>query len=128
MQDHGLICDNLTFDVAAGTVRRHCYTEPIGVEHAGVSNLYQNITFSSRQPFVDFSTVVNWTMHDKILKVAFPTTIRNPRSRMGIQFGHIQRPTHNNTDRDMAKFETFGRWADLAEQSRGVHIMSDIKL
>jgi alpha-mannosidase len=46
---------------------------------------------------------------------------------MGIQFGHIQRPTHNNTDRDMAKFEAYGRWAELGEQSRGVCIMSDIK-
>jgi alpha-mannosidase len=127
MQLQDLICDKLTFDAADGVVRRHCYTAPIGQELCGVSEVFQNITFSSRQPFVDFSTIVNWTMHDKLLKVAFPTTIRSPKSRMGIQFGHIQRPTHNNTDRDWAKFETYGRWANLAEQSRGVCIMSDIK-
>jgi alpha-mannosidase len=66
-------------------------------------------------------------MHDKLLKVAFPTTIRNRNARYGIQFGHIQRPAHNNSIRDMAKFEVYGRWAELGEESRGVALMSESK-
>jgi alpha-mannosidase len=76
---------------------------------------------------IDFKTVVNWRQHNKLLKVAFPTTIRCRFARFGIQFGHIQRPTHVNTERDLAKFESGGRWADLSDSSGGVSICSDVK-
>jgi len=33
-----------------------------------------------------------------------------------IQFGHVRRPTHENTSWDKAKFEVYGHtWADLSE-------------
>lgn len=91
------------------------------------SSIIQTITFSEDSPFIDFKTVVNWTEHDKLLKVAFPTTIRSKFARFGIQFGHITRPTHKNTLRDFAKFETCGRWADLSDSNGGFAILSDIK-
>jgi alpha-mannosidase len=37
------------------------------------------------------------------------------------------RPTHNNTEMDMAKFEAYGRWASLSEESRGFTLMSELK-
>jgi alpha-mannosidase len=94
---------------------------------AETSTISQTVTFSSDSPSVDFKTVVNWTQHDKLLKVAFPTTIRARTARFGIQFGHIQRPTHRNTKRDMAKFEAAGRWTDLSETTNGVSLCSDVK-
>jgi alpha-mannosidase len=99
----------------------------IGDGPAETSTIRQIITFSASEPFIDFQTVVNWTQHDKLLKVAFPTTIRARSARFGIQFGHIERPTHRNTDRDFAKFEAAGRWADLSEPSGGVSICSTVK-
>lgn len=99
----------------------------IGDGEAETSTINQTITFSSESPVIDFKTIVNWTQHDKLLKVAFPTTIRSRSARFGIQFGHIERPTHSNTRRDMAKFETYGRWCDLSEQSNGISIASDVK-
>lgn len=91
------------------------------------TTIKQIITFSQTEPVIDFRTLVNWTQHDKLLKVAFNTNVRSRFARYGIQFGNLQRPTHNNTMRDMAKFEVFGRWADLSEQDRGVSLMSDVK-
>ena len=61
------------------------------------------------------------------MKVSFPTTIRARNAKYGVQFGYIERPTHYNTDRDMAKFEVFGRWSDLSDSSGGVSLMSDVK-
>ncbi|OHT07117.1 glycosyl hydrolase [Tritrichomonas foetus] len=98
-----------------------------GDGEAETTTIKQIITFSATEPFIDFRTLVNWTQHDKLLKVAFPTTVRARDARYGIQFGNILRPTHNSTDRDMAKFEVHGRWADLGEYERGVALMSDTK-
>ncbi|KAK8894152.1 Alpha-mannosidase 2C1 [Tritrichomonas musculus] len=91
------------------------------------STINQTITFSEDSPSIDFTTVVNWTEHDKLLKVAFPTSVRSKFARFGIQFGHITRSTHKNTLRDFAKFEASGRWADLSDANGGVSLMSDVK-
>ena len=96
-------------------------------EELRTSQINQTITFSEDSPLIDFVTDINWTEHDKLLKVAFPTTIRSKFARFGIQFGHITRPTHINTLRDFAKFETCGRWADLSDSTTGVALMSNVK-
>jgi alpha-mannosidase len=104
------------------------YTIP-GIENVTrqKSTISQIITFSPDSPVIDFTTIVKWKHHDKLLKVAFPTTVRARSARFGIQFGHIQRPTHWNTLRDLAKFETVGRWADLGDLKGGVALCSDVK-
>lgn len=110
-----------------GSVTTSYTIPPIGKDEGGETTITQTITFSSDAPFIDCRTVVNWTQHNKLLKVAFPTTIRARTARYGIQFGHIERPTHSNTDRDMAKFEVAGRWADLSDSSSGVSLCSNVK-
>ena len=89
------------------------------------SKLTQFISFHDR--IMIFSTDVEWHEHDKLLKVAFPTNIRSRSAKYGIQFGYIDRPTHNNTKRDRAKYEVFGRWADLSDRTGGITICSDVK-
>ncbi|OHS97465.1 glycosyl hydrolase [Tritrichomonas foetus] len=91
------------------------------------TTIEQTITFTQNSPQIDFQTKVRWTQHDKILKIMFPTNIRSRTARFGIQFGHLDRPTHNNTAEDMARFEANGRWCDLAEDGRGIAIMADTK-
>jgi alpha-mannosidase len=100
---------------------------PIGKGLAENSTISQVLTFSPDSPHIDFKTVVEWTQHNKLLKVAFPTSVRARLARFGIQFGHIQRPTHKNTDGDMAKFEAAGRWVDLSESSAGFSMCSTVK-
>ncbi|OHT03039.1 glycosyl hydrolase [Tritrichomonas foetus] len=91
------------------------------------TTIEQVITFSPNSPEIDFKTVIEWTQHDKILKVAFPTSIRSRDGRFGIQFGNLKRPTHNNTEADKARFEASGRWVDLGEEERGVALIADTK-
>ncbi|OHS95134.1 glycosyl hydrolase [Tritrichomonas foetus] len=99
-----------------------------GDGNATTTRIKQTLIFSEESPHIKFLTTVNWTQHNKLLKVVFPTTIRNRFSRFGIQFGSIQRPTHMNTMRDMAKFETSGRWADLSDSDFGVTLYADVKM
>ena len=127
MQIKGPIFDSISFKDDSIICNYHIERIGNGDGIAATTTIQQIITFSPNDPYIDFRTLVNWTQHDKLLKVAFPTNIRNRYARYGIQFGSIQRPTHNNTERDMAKFEVFGRWADLSEQNRGVSLMADCK-
>jgi alpha-mannosidase len=101
--------------------------DPVGRDDTQLSTICQTITFTPDAPIIDFRTVVNWRQHNKLLKVAFATTIRNRFARYGIQFGHIQRPTHTNNERDLAKFECAGRWVDLSDSDGGVSMCSDVK-
>jgi alpha-mannosidase len=125
MEIQGPIFDGFEFLEDQVTAKWHI--ERVGDGPAGTSMITQQITFSADSPIIDFTTVVNWTQHDKLLKVAFPTTIRSRFARFGIQFGHIQRPTHKNTLRDLAKFEAAGRWTDLSDSSHGVSLTSNVK-
>ncbi|KAH0788968.1 glycosyl hydrolase [Histomonas meleagridis] len=125
MQIDSPIFDGYEFNDDKVILRYHI-SKP-GNGSAEITTIEQIITFSSTGPYIDFKTIVNWTQHDKLLKVTFPTTIRSRYAKFGIQFGNIQRPTHSNTKRDMAKFETYGRWAELSDSSSGVYICSDVK-
>ena len=117
----------LSFDFQDDCIKTKYEIERVGEGTAQTTTIEQTLTFSEDKPYIDFVTVVNWTQHDKLLKIAFPTDIRSRKAKFGIQFGHIERPTHKNTRRDMARFEANGRWADLSDASGGVAICSDVK-
>jgi alpha-mannosidase len=45
-----------------------------------------------------------------------------------IQWGNVQRPTHENTSWDWARFETCAhKWVDLSEGDYGVSLLNDCK-
>jgi len=45
-----------------------------------------------------------------------------------LSYGYIERPTHQNTSWDVAKFEVCGHmWADLSEGDYGVTLLNDCK-
>lgn len=45
-----------------------------------------------------------------------------------MQFGNVERPTHENTSWDEAKFEVCAhKWADLSECGYGVGLLNDCK-
>jgi len=68
------------------------------------------------------------TKIESFLKVEFPLNVRNDVATYSIQYGNLQRPTHNNTSWDMAKFEVCGHhWADLSEYGFGVSLLSSSK-
>ncbi|HEY0583927.1 MAG TPA: glycoside hydrolase family 38 C-terminal domain-containing protein, partial [Chloroflexota bacterium] len=92
------------------------------------SRVVQRLCVSARVPRIDFVTQVDWHERQSLLKVAFPTPIRNRRATYEIQFGTIDRPTHRNTSWDEAAFEVPAqRWADLSDAHHGVALLADCK-
>lgn len=94
----------------------------------GRSTLSQRIILRAGSPRIDFETEVDWREEHRFLKVAFPVNVRSMRATYEIPFGHVERPTHENTSWDLARFETCAhRWADLSEGDYGVALLNDCK-
>ncbi|MCG8307934.1 MAG: glycosyl hydrolase-related protein [Cytophagales bacterium] len=94
----------------------------------GKSSICQNIILYNHSPQIDFETEIDWQERDRLLKVAFPVAINAMQATYDISYGYIERPTHQNTTWDAAKFEVCGHmWADLSEGDYGVSILNDCK-
>lgn len=92
------------------------------------SLLKQNIWLYSELARIDFEHDVDWHEQHQLLKVAFPLDIHTMSATYEIQYGHVTRPTHENTSWDKAKFEVYGhKWVDLSENGYGVALLNDCK-
>lgn len=92
------------------------------------SIIIQNIYVYNDIPRIDFNTYVDWKEHQVLLKAAFPIDINTTKATYEIQYGNIERPTHNNTSWDIARFEVVGqKWVDISEGGFGVSLLNDSK-
>ncbi|MHB1462744.1 MAG: alpha-mannosidase [Armatimonadota bacterium] len=98
-------------------VRRYCE-----------SSLTQWITLTAGSASLEFRTECDWKDAAKQLRADFDTTIHTNAADCEIQFGTVQRPTHQNTVWEYSMFEVCAhRWVDLSERSRGVAVLNDCK-
>jgi alpha-mannosidase len=94
----------------------------------GESWLFQTMTLDASSRVLRFETLVEWQERHKMLKVAFPVTVQAREATYEIQFGHIRRPTHEDTSQAKAMFEVCAqRWADLGDGDYGVALLNDCK-
>lgn len=92
----------------------------------GLSSIIQHITLMPGSRQVDFAVDVQWHERETLLKVAFPVDVHTDHADFEIQFGHITRPTHQNTSWDAARFEVSAhRWVHLEEPGYGVAVVND---
>ncbi|MEZ4671855.1 MAG: alpha-mannosidase [Anaerolineae bacterium] len=92
------------------------------------SHIRQKIYLYRDSKRIEFDTWIDWHEHHILLKVAFPVNIMSPVATFDVQWGNVQRPTHENTSWDWARFETCAhKWADLSEGNYGVSILNDCK-
>ncbi|MFZ7087255.1 alpha-mannosidase [Curtobacterium sp. RRHDQ10] len=92
----------------------------------GRSTSVQRTTLRLGAGEIDFVTEVDWHEAERFLKVAFPLDVRTDHSTSEIQFGHVERPTHQNTTWDAAKFEIAAhRWVHVGEPGFGVAVAND---
>ena len=92
------------------------------------STIVQNIYVYNDIPRVDFNNHIDWKEHQVLLKAAFPIDVNTSKATYEIQYGNIERPTHDNTSWDVARFEVVGhKWADLSEGDFGVSLLNDSK-
>lgn len=92
------------------------------------SSLIQKIVIYSDKSRIDFETEIDWHESAMLLKVAFPINVLATKATYDIQFGNVERPTHNNTSWDVAKFEVCAhKWADISDGGYGVSLLNDCK-
>jgi alpha-mannosidase len=92
------------------------------------STFYKRISLAYNSPRLDFETSIDWQEKHTLLKTAFPVNVFSPLATYDIQWGNIQRPTHQNTSWDWARFEVAAhRWVDLSEGDYGVSLLNDCK-
>ena len=94
----------------------------------GDSILTQVMSLEAGSRMLRFETHVNWQEAHKMLKVAFPVTVSSREATYEVQFGHLRRPTHEDTSYARAMFEVCAqRWADLGDSEYGVALLNDCK-
>jgi len=92
------------------------------------STICQTMWLYSENERIDFETDLDWHEEHMLMKAAFPVDVHASRATYEIQFGNLERPTHENTSWDKAKFEVCAhKWADLSENGYGVSILSESK-
>ncbi|MCX7044025.1 MAG: glycosyl hydrolase-related protein, partial [Candidatus Sumerlaeota bacterium] len=94
----------------------------------GQSSIMQDLVFHSTSPRVDFQTHVDWNDKHQLLKAGFEFDILSDFARHEIQYGHVERTTHDNQADDRAQFEVCAhKWTDLSENGFGVALLNDCK-
>lgn len=97
------------------------------IKKFGNSTIRQVISLGPT-PGVRFDTEIDWREDHKLLKVAFPLHVNTNRATYEIQFGHVERPTHQNTSWDVARFEVCAqKWVDVSEGGHGVALINSGK-
>jgi alpha-mannosidase len=102
--------------------------ELVQVYRFGESEIEQKIILMEGSRRLDFVTKVDWHESGKMLRTAFPLELKAMEANCDIQFGMVTRPTHSNTDIDMAQHEICAhKWVDLSEADYGVALLNDSK-
>ncbi|SEF53610.1 alpha-mannosidase [Actinacidiphila yanglinensis] len=101
--------------------------DAVRVERAfGGSRVVQLLSLPADAKRLDIDTEVDWHETEKFLKLAFPLDVKADRYASETQFGHVHRPTHQNTSWEWAKFEACNhRFVHLDEPGWGVALAND---
>lgn len=92
------------------------------------STIRQNMYVYENSRRIDFDTEIDWKESHILLKTAFPVNVHTDKATYEIQFGSVERPTHENSPYDAAKFEVCAhKYADISEDDFGVALLNDCK-
>ena len=92
------------------------------------SVMVQTIRLDAGSGHLAFETLIDWRERRTLVKAVFPLACRARTATYETLFGAVERPTHANTDADLAQFEVPGhRWADLSEPGFGVSLLSNAR-
>ncbi|MFJ3421855.1 alpha-mannosidase [Streptomyces sp. NPDC086082] len=99
----------------------------VRVERAfGSSRVTQLLSVPTDAKRLDIRTEVDWHETERLLKLAFPLDVKADRYASETQFGHVYRPTHQNTSWEWAKFEACNhRFVHVDEPGWGAAVVND---
>ncbi|ACU70516.1 glycoside hydrolase family 38 [Catenulispora acidiphila DSM 44928] len=92
----------------------------------GDSRLVQDVRLGVGSRRLDVVTDIDWRERDAVLKSAWQLDVHAEHTAAEIQFGHVSRPTHENTSWDAARFEVWAhRWIHVGEHGWGTALITD---
>ncbi|WP_411113585.1 alpha-mannosidase [Streptomyces sp. 029-5] len=92
----------------------------------GGSRITQDLQLSAGSRRLVVHTDIDWQERDAVLKAAWPLDVHAEHESAEIQFGHVRRPTHENTSWDAARFEVWNhRWVHVGEYGFGAAVLND---
>lgn len=92
------------------------------------SHITQSVRIAPESREIRVSNYVDWHERETLLKVAFPVDVHSDSALFETQFGHLRRPTHENTSWDSARFELSAhRWVYVEEPGYGAALINDSK-
>ncbi|RFU84383.1 alpha-mannosidase [Streptomyces triticagri] len=92
----------------------------------GDSYVAQLLSVPADAKRLDIDTLVDWHETERFLKLSFPLDVKADRYASETQFGHVYRPTHQNTSWEWAKFEACNhRFVHLEEPGWGAALVND---
>ncbi len=92
------------------------------------STIRQDFIFYPEGARIDVDYEVDWKEKEICLKCDYPIDVNADRATFDIQFGSLERPTHENSTWDFAQFEVCGhKWADLSDNGFGLSVLNDCK-
>ncbi len=90
------------------------------------STIDQTLLVRPGEAGVEISCDIDWHEQEKLLKLAFPIDVHADSAAYETQFGHLVRPTHENTSWDTARFEVCAhRWVHVGETGFGAAVAND---
>lgn len=112
---------------AADSVRLEQDGKTVVIERAfGKSRARQTVSLIPGRAEVDITTTVDWRERQQLLKLAFPFRLDARNSSAETQFGHVTRPTHENTSWEAARFEVVAhRWMHVSDGVVGAAVVND---
>ena len=92
------------------------------------STITQYISLYNDIDRIDVYNEIDWHELAILLRADFPVDVNTTRATFDIQFGNIERNTHNNLISDFAQFEVSAhKWADMSDNSFGLSVLNDCK-
>jgi alpha-mannosidase len=92
----------------------------------GDSRIVQDLELAAGSRRLTVRTDIDWQERDAVLKSAWPLAVHAEHESAEIQFGHVRRPTHENTSWDAARFEVWNhRWVHVGEYGFGAALLND---
>ncbi|MFI9381314.1 alpha-mannosidase [Kutzneria sp. NPDC052558] len=90
------------------------------------SVITQDLRLAAGSRLLEVDTDIDWQERDTILKAAWPLDVLATEVAAEIQFGHVRRPTHENTSWDAARFEQWAhRFVHVGEHGWGIALVTD---
>lgn len=92
----------------------------------GDSTLVQDVRLAAGAHRLEIATDIDWRERDAVLKSAWEFDVHAEHASAEIQYGHLNRPTHENTSWDAARFEAWAhRWVHVGEHGFGAAVITD---